>query len=245
MAALKAAKQELRQHIRRAISDIPAESIVVQSVNASKTILSLPEYQNAKRISVYLSMPAGEINTAQIVHDALMNGKKVFVPYTHKQLSKQAQLVSVMDMLSLHSVADYESFKPDKWGIPTPGRDSISARENCLGARNRPAGKGVGIEEGQGGLDLIVMPGMAFDCEMRRLGHGKGYYDFFLQTLRENNSSNAQEGVKMPFLVGLALQEQLLPEGDAVPTDANDWPLDGLVIGDGRYLRRGSSWQKV
>jgi len=72
-----------------------------------------------------------------------------------------------MDMLSLHSLADYQSFKPDNWGIPTIPGDSISARRNCL-------------EGEESGLDLIVMPGVAFDEGFKRLGHGKGYYDYFL-----------------------------------------------------------------
>lgn len=140
----------------------------------------MPEYQNAKRISVYLSMPSGEISTRGIVHDALEQGKQVFIPYTYKLSSPQeGQPKSVMDMLELHSLTDYESFQPDSWGIPTPSQASISSRENSFG--------GIGVTEGsadlaQGrGLDLIVMPGMAFDASFGRLGHGKGFYDYFLE----------------------------------------------------------------
>ncbi len=39
------------------------------------------------------------------------------------------------------------------------------------------------------------------------------------------------------MIVGLALAEQVLPEGERVPTDASDWPLDCLLVGDGRVLR--------
>jgi 5-formyltetrahydrofolate cyclo-ligase len=42
----------------------------------------------------------------------------------------------------------------------------------------------------------------------------------------------------MPTLVGLALNEQLLPAGEPVPTDSTDWPIDGLIAGDGRIIRR-------
>lgn len=37
------------------------------------------------------------------------------------------------------------------------------------------------------------------------------------------------------FLVGLALDVQLLPE--KVPTDASDWKLDTLIVGDGSVVR--------
>lgn len=38
------------------------------------------------------------------------------------------------------------------------------------------------------------------------------------------------------FIVGLALQEQLLEEG-GVPTDASDWRLNALIVGDGSLIR--------
>lgn len=142
--------------------------------------MSLPEYRNAKRISVYLSMPQGEISTTGIVRDALASGKEVFIPYIHSIEAGLAQpKVSVMDMLSLNSMEEFESLTPDKWGIPSLSEASVPTKRNCFG--------GYGVETTRprnpgeiSGLDLIVMPGMAFDVNLRRLGHGKGYYDHFL-----------------------------------------------------------------
>jgi len=118
-------------------------------------------------------MPAGELSTRNIVQDALQNGKKVYIPYIHK-----VDQLSIMDMLALNSMAEFESLQPDKWGIPSLQATQIPGRRNCFDAT---------------GLDLIVMPGMAFDQGFRRLGHGKGYYDHFLT--RYSKWSN-----KMPFL---------------------------------------------
>ncbi|EON66055.1 hypothetical protein W97_05298 [Coniosporium apollinis CBS 100218] len=237
MAALKAAKQDLRKHIKSILSEISEDAVARQSSSAVKRLISMPEYQAAKRISIYLSMPSGEISTVGIVHDALKSGKKVFVPYTHKLQNAQAeQPSSIMDMLQLHSLADYDSLKPDKWGIPSLNADSVSSRENCFGDNGVSDGRTVIREGGGTGLDLIVMPGMAFDTKFGRLGHGKGFYDFFMERClrhsRKNTSSN------MPFLVGLALSEQVLPDDQLVPVDSTDWRLDALVTGGGNLSRR-------
>ncbi|KAI9774579.1 MAG: hypothetical protein M1840_002828 [Geoglossum simile] len=234
MAAVKIAKKELRRLIKKSLKEISAESITSQTQVALKILFSTPEYASAKRISVYLSMPMGEILTTPIVEDALRQDKKVFVPCIGKaQLSPAGGYpTSIMDMVALHSKADFEAFSRDSWGIPIPSTDSISGRENCLGDTGRGRAEWVGIEEGEGGLDLIVIPGMAFDTGLRRLGHGKGYYDFFLQRYL----SSTKGVTPMPFLVGLALKEQVLPDGESVPTDENDWLLDQVIVGDGRLL---------
>lgn len=166
-------------------------ALTFQANNATASLLAMPEYRAAKRISVYLSMPTGEINTSGIVRDALAKGKKVFIPYTYNlSRPEEGQPKSIMDMVELQSMKDFESLEPDKWDIPTPTSDSISSRENCFG--------GTGISNGQTtrdgedtGLDLIVMPGMAFDSNLGRLGHGKGFYDYFL--------TRCQQVSRMPF----------------------------------------------
>ncbi|KZF25414.1 5-formyltetrahydrofolate cyclo-ligase [Xylona heveae TC161] len=236
MATLKIAKRELRQQIRKTLSSLSPESVTSQSGNVFNTLTQLPEYKSAKRIGIYLSMPSGEIDTAPIVLDALQAGKTVFVPYTYNHTAQSGQTVSLMDMLSLHSLTDYQSLQPDNWGIPTPSKDSIAGRQNCLGDLGRLPADRVGIEQGKGGLDFLVMPGMAFDTKLGRLGHGKGFYDMFLQKMNENQKSKLGENAKMPLLIGLSLKEQLLPEEQEVPKDSTDWLLDGLIVGDGRVL---------
>lgn len=158
----------------------------------------MPEYHSAHRIGVYLSMPNGEIATSAIVRDAFRQGKRVFVPYTHKvTVQTPSQPKAVMDMLSLDSEDDLRSLTPDKWGIPTLSEDSIERRENCLGGTgvddDRPERTGGNAV----GLDLVVMPGMAFDSKMARLGHGKGFYDYFLHRHHEQSSMTK---TRMPFL---------------------------------------------
>ncbi|KAF1913345.1 5-formyltetrahydrofolate cyclo-ligase [Ampelomyces quisqualis] len=226
-ASLATVKKELRKKIRNVLKDVPEAAVDAAASTAAKTLLAMPEYQTARRISVYLSMPGGEISTSNIVRDALDQGKKVFIPYTyHPSSPNQDQPRSIMDMVELQSMDDWESLEPDKWGIPTPSEGSISSRANCFG--------GMGITNGSTshmlqGLDLIVMPGMAFDTHFGRLGHGKGFYDYFL--------TRCHQASRMPRQVGLSLTEQLLPSNESVPMDSSDYRLDALVTGHGAVHR--------
>lgn len=161
----------------------------------------MPEYRSAKTISIYLSMPKGELATAPIVADAIQNGKEVYVPYIHKTTAASSDApASVMDMVSLHSQEDFETLEADSWGIPTPSEPSIAGRKRCLGEKSLQSQTSEGQEEGTRSLDVIVMPGMAFDRRLARLGHGKGYYDFFLTRYERALGGSSDSENKMPLL---------------------------------------------
>ncbi|KAK6533874.1 hypothetical protein TWF281_005222 [Arthrobotrys megalospora] len=224
--ALRNAKQELRAAVAKRLATLDVESVREQSRAVVNLLTNLPEYQQAQRVSIYLSMPMGEIDTDSIVRDAFEQGKQVFIPFTHKATSAPMQgedpKPSVMDMVSLGSLEDYQGLKRNSWGIPTPTRKSLETRKNCIDE----------VKNGKAGLDLIVMPGVAFDSECRRLGHGKGYYDYFLRRYSE------EAGGKMPFTVGVALKDQLLDPPASVPVGDKDWSLDMILVGNSQVVRR-------
>lgn len=165
-------------------------------------LLALPEYKKAARISIYLSMPKGEISTRTIVLDALEEGKRVFVPYIYTISSPAANgPKSVMNMVSLHSKKDYESLHPNAWGIPTPSKATISERLSCLGDDEITLDENLKQRKGDDSLHMVVMPGVAFDRGLARLGHGKGYYDFFISKLHQQAKAvNNEAETRMPFL---------------------------------------------
>jgi 5-formyltetrahydrofolate cyclo-ligase len=166
-------------------------------------VLNLPAYQKARRISAFLSMPSREVSTYEIVLHAIDDGKTVFVPYIHQNRTNTSQKpASVMDMLALHSKEDLESLKPDAWGIPTLDEGSVASRENALsghGIDNVVPGANRAPESSHGlGLDFMLVPGVAFDMENRRLGHGKGFYDRYLQRYKDIVASRSE--ARMPRL---------------------------------------------
>jgi 5-formyltetrahydrofolate cyclo-ligase len=188
---------------------------------------------NAKRVSVFLSMPTGEIQTDAIVRDALTAGKEVFIPYLHKNMVEAPGLPArIMDMVRLRDLADYESLQPDKWGIPSIDPATVPARQRVFGGPDAQHSDSTL-------LDLVLMPGVAFDAHpdsgaIRRLGHGKGFYDYFLFRHGLKAGSLGQQQESPVLLLGLALSEQFLsPSEGAVPVGPLDQPLDGLVLGNG------------
>jgi 5-formyltetrahydrofolate cyclo-ligase len=62
-------------------------------------------------------------------------------------------------------------------------------------------------------LDLILVPGVAFDLHGRRLGRGKGYYDQLLKGLRGTTC-------------GVAFDQQIV---DEIPVEPHDVRLDCVV----------------
>ncbi len=231
MASLRAAKKELRRLIRQKLSQVDEQSIQRQcscnaihppislltiteswpALAAQETLLSLPEYHSARKISVYLSMPQGELATGRIVEDALRQGKEVYVPYIHKAAAANSTTpASWMDMVSLHSQTDFDQLGVNSWDIPTPSEPSISGRKGCL--RDTGVAHSSNVKDQSGGvhaLDMVVMPGVAFDRRLARLGHGKGYYDFFLARYQRALEKNPGSESEMPFLGMRDLMGQL------------------------------------
>jgi 5-formyltetrahydrofolate cyclo-ligase len=71
-------------------------------------------------------------------------------------------------------------------------------------------------------LELVLVPGVAFDLRCRRLGRGGGHYDATLAALPPRS-----------VRVGLAFEAQLVPE---VPVEGHDAAVDAVVTEE-RVLR--------
>ncbi|KAL1888777.1 hypothetical protein Sste5346_009331 [Sporothrix stenoceras] len=248
--ALAVAKNQLRTQMKQQLRSLPAAAVASQSAAIYRALAKFPPFVDARRVAVFLSMPAAEVQTDAIVRHALAAGKQVFVPYLHKPAAtiKAGDYVPprVMDMVQLHDVADYESLECDKWGIPSVSASSVLTRIRVLGDGSQETDKASKTqEEGEeklalSALDLILMPGVAFDVhpETRRIhrcGHGRGFYDYFLHRYALKLAPKDQPSSQAVRLYGLALSEQVMP-AHSVPTGPHDQPLDGLITGDGTVI---------
>uniref|UniRef100_F6YZ79 5-formyltetrahydrofolate cyclo-ligase n=1 Tax=Ciona intestinalis TaxID=7719 RepID=F6YZ79_CIOIN len=188
---MRAAKQALRKKVKLDLKEMTLKEKTLQSANITQQVLDNKWYKSATRLSIYLSMK-NEVQTYDILKHAIDSNKAVFIP---KYVGDN------MDMVRLHSMEDYEALPETKWFIKQP-LDGDNTRENAIET---------------GGLDLILVPGVAFTKAGGRMGHGKGYYDTYIEKISI---------VKKPKLVGLAFNVQML---DEIPLSEHDQPLDDVI----------------
>lgn len=194
MNAIKTAKSLLRQELKAKLNAMSPDERTRQSQIVQTKVLQHDLYKESKRLSIFLSMH-DEINTDLILHDALSFGKAVYIPrYDSKS--------TYMDMVRLRSWEEYDALPMTKWKIKQPPLEQD--REKALDS---------------GGLDLILVPGLAFSKAGHRMGRGRGYYDTYLARSRVMQEHP-------PNTIALAFIEQVLPQ---IPVEETDVPIDIIL----------------
>ncbi|MBB6215770.1 5-formyltetrahydrofolate cyclo-ligase [Anaerosolibacter carboniphilus] len=142
--------------------------------------------QEAKNISVYVDF-RNEVKTNQIIQYFLSVGKNVMVPISIPS-TKQMQFSQLLDPAQDLITGNY--------GILEPKQDAMRIVD-------------------PNSLDLILVPGVAFDSHGYRIGYGGGYYDRFF----------SQQNKKIPS-IALAFDLQIVEE---IPMDPFDHPVDYII----------------
>ena len=190
------AKQQIREQAHAARRALPDKD--ARSARIMQRVLALPEYERAGTVMFYIDVRA-EVRTRAALPEALASGKRIVVPWCNAHGELELFHLESMDQLEL-------------------GMYSILEPKAAL--RELPE-KQVAPHE----LDLILVPGVAFDRRGGRTGHGKGYYDKLLQHARPDAP-----------LVALAFECQLFPE---IPMHAHDIYMDRIVTEDAVHEGRG------
>ena len=183
--ALHDAKRELRARIIAARDALDPAAFREASDAIARRVIALPAFQDAR--CVLLTLPfRSEWDTRPVVRAALDRGKTVALP----------RVDPATRMLELHILRDIANdVVPGYRGIPEPREDLP-----------RVAGSEI---------DWVLVPGVAFDANGRRLGYGGGYYDRLLAMLADST----------PRVAG-AFEVQLVPQ---VPAAAHDLVVDAVA----------------
>ena len=100
-----------------------------------KSLVSLESFKKARSISVYMSMPQGEVMTTDIIKEALQEGKTVYVPHMLETGNQSGGVrKKKIDMVSLLSISDFQHCESnrDNWGIPSVIEASLGNRQWIL-----------------------------------------------------------------------------------------------------------------
>jgi len=144
-------KKELRQKLLKRLFALAQEELKRRSKNVEEKLSSLPIYKEAKVIMAYYPL-GGEVDVLGLVRKAL-NCKEICFPVMDlKTKSMRVFRVTQLD----------KDFVLGPFGVMEP--DITRTKE-------------VDVQE----IDLVIIPGLAFDRKGNRLGRGAGFYDRFLE----------------------------------------------------------------
>jgi 5-formyltetrahydrofolate cyclo-ligase len=150
---------------------------------------SLPQFRRAGTLLGYCGF-GSEIDTSALLQAALAGGKSLVLPRVDRSLG----------LLELFRVRDLQAdTAPGSWGIlePVPARTQRVVVDD---------------------LDLVLVPGVAFDRTGGRIGYGKAFYDRLLASCRDPG--------RQVDKIAAAFEAQVV---DAVPMEAHDVRVDALV----------------
>jgi 5-formyltetrahydrofolate cyclo-ligase len=176
-------KTDLRQKIRAALKNLPPEKRAADSIQLCAKLKEQFFFQSASTILFFAPLP-DEIDLWPLLEESLAEKKVAALPHFDSE-SKNYVARRVKNLSE-------EIFT-----------GNFRAREPHSTCAEIPLTK----------IDLIFVPGVAFDLRGNRLGRGKGFYDRLLEKFR---------GVKC----GVGFDEQII---SGIPVEAHDARLDFIL----------------
>jgi 5-formyltetrahydrofolate cyclo-ligase len=178
-------------------NSLNSQELVQKSASIAKRVFGLNEFKSSRTVMCYMDF-RNEVMTAGIIERCLGLGKKVVLP-------KVLRTEDGTELLVPYEISDLSrDIRTGSYGIEEPAGDVL-------------------CKTGYNDIDLVLVPGVAFDCRMHRLGYGAGFYDRFLPKTRN-------ECIK----AGLAFEIQMV---DNILSEAHDVSMD-MVITEDRIIRR-------
>ena len=118
--------------------------------NIAETVRNLWQYRVSRQILVYVSTPI-EVDTRQIITQALEDGKRVAVP----------RCVPDTRNMEFYYIDSLDELSPGSFGVLEPPENPARLASDFSHA-------------------MCLIPAFSYDYTGYRLGYGKGYYDRFL-----------------------------------------------------------------
>lgn len=179
-------KKKLRRAVIERRNQLSKAEIEQKSSAIAERLYSLSAYRKAAIVMFFISF-GSEVITRCMVEETINRGKRPLAP---KPVPENREIIP-------SEIIDWDKdLVPGAYKILEPAEKAL-----------RP----VHPRE----IDLLIVPGVAFDSRGNRLGYGGGYYDRFFARLRAD-----------VLLAAIAFELQVVPR---VPVDRWDRPVDCII----------------
>ncbi|MEO7095997.1 MAG: 5-formyltetrahydrofolate cyclo-ligase [Polyangiales bacterium] len=199
------AKVELRRSVQRIRSTTPSAAKHARSEAIRTRLRASGAYEGARSIALFRPIARkGEVDTGGIDEDARAAGLRVAYPI----LDEPEPEPPTMSFRWVDAPTD-ASFAERGHGFPEPTSTDVA---------------------GAGEIDVVVVPGLAFDPEGNRLGYGAGFYDRFL----------VQHRLASPHgrVIGICFDFQVLVE---IPITPHDVPVSTVITDVRTFVRAATT----
>jgi 5-formyltetrahydrofolate cyclo-ligase len=177
------AKRILRKQVQAELERMAPEARAAASAQARAILTAQPLWQQAQSVLFFAPLPE-ELDVWPLLAEALSAGKQVALPRF---------VAETRSYIACQIENPETEVEVGQFGIREPVVQCIRLASKCM--------------------DLILVPGVAFDLHGHRLGRGKGYYDRLLTAVRGT-------------ACGVAFDQQLVPE---IPIGPHDVRMNCLL----------------
>ena len=191
-------KKDFRKQVIESRKNKDSEFISINSQIITEKLLSMDCIQQASTITLYLDFN-NEVKTDQLITKLISLRKTVTSPVTIKDERK---------LIPYEIINLKEGINIGTYGIREPNKDL----SNEIDVKN---------------IDVLIVPAVAYDKNCYRLGYGGGYYDRFIERLRDD-----------AITIGIAFDLQLF---DSIPKEEHDAQLNYIITESSTYVGKNKN----
>ena len=186
-------KKEFRKKVINLRKEKDKDFIKHNSDIITDKLLNLDCIKNAKNIMLYLDFN-NEVKTDQLITKLISLRKTVAAPVTLKNERKLIpfKITNLKDGINIGA-----------YGIREPKKDPSNE---------------LNVEA----IDILIVPAVAYDKDCYRLGYGGGFYDRFIEHLRDD-----------AITIGIAFDLQVF---DSIPKENHDAQLNYVITENNMYI---------
>lgn len=231
-------KSEIRSFVKGLVRGISVEERTRFSEALKEEVVGLECWRSAKEVMLFFSLP-DEVDMLPLIRAALAEQKRIYLPRViATKVSRDVDVCEVAEgnTLAMGGTLPKKSEQAMGNTLPMestlPAGNTVSGEEMILEVRELAPGQ---LAPGRWGiweptdeapllsdysrLDLVVVPGVAFSSDGKRLGRGKSFYDRFLPL------------VPRAAFVGVCYPCQVVEQ---IPADPWDIGMDIVCCGEQR-----------